>query len=214
VKRLLLLTFFSAFFMSGIVAQSLEVGVVGGLELAGGVAKEPGIPIKGSPGFGFALGGMADVFLPNKQFSVRATLTFQHVWESDNSNGYTGHIHVSALCLPIDFVYHTSLANGRLFFGLGPYADMALGGHFSGTQGTDDAYPIEFGAGENNDIKRMDYGLDLLAGFQLNTNMQLTARFDWGLRDVSADTQAEQIHIRNFGVSFIYLIPTMVPKMK
>lgn len=188
-------------------SQNLQFGLQGGLCLAGASAKEPGIPIKGGPGIGFAIGAMGDYALPDKRFSIRANLTFQYQVVNDNSNGFTGHIDVAALSLPIDFVYHTPLANGKLFFGAGPYVDCALFGHFSGDQGSDDSYPIEFGSSPIDDIKRMDYGIDLLAGYQLQKNMQLTAKFDYGIRDVSADPTFEKIHVRNFVVSFVYVLP-------
>lgn len=182
-------------------SQNIRWGVEGGLNLSGGIARETGVVIKGDPALGYALGVLADIPLANPKWSIRPNLIFQH--EASNANIFDDetYIRVNYFNLPVDLIYHSKLAQNKLIFGFGPWFGYGLSGKYT-QQGY--TYAIDFGSSEANDAHRLDFGLDFLAGYQLADNMLLTAKFDLGLKDVSAQPDFVTIYTRSFGVSFIY----------
>ena len=53
-----------------------------------------------------------------------------------------------------------------------------------------------------------------MAGYQLKPDMMLTAKFDLGLRDVSAQSDFVTIYTRSFAVNFVYWLPALNGMMK
>lgn len=188
-------------------AQDIHWGFQGGLSLSGGIAKETGVTIKGKPGLGFAFGVLGDYQLSNPKWSIRAGLTFQHEASVADIFDDQTHIRVNYINLPIDLVWHPDFAQKRWVFGAGPWFAYGLSGKYTQDGAT---YSIEFGSSEANDAHRLDLGLDLMAGYKLNEDMMLTAKFDLGLKDVSAQPDFVTIHTGSFGVNFVYWMPTAV----
>jgi Outer membrane protein beta-barrel domain len=212
MKQMLLLLLVSGL-ASGARSQDIRWGVQGGLNLSGGIAKETGVVIKGDPALGYALGVLADIPLNNPKWSIRPALSFQH--EASNADIFDNgtYIRVNYFNLPIDVVYHPDFAEKRWVFGLGPWFAYGLSGKY--TQGGA-TYKIDFGSSDLNDAHRLDLGIDLMVGYQLKPGMMLTAKFDYGLKDVSAQSDFVTIYTRSFGVSFVYWMPRMMnlPKKK
>ena len=200
MKKVMLFLFFGAMGLA-VRAQDIRWGVQGGLNLSGGIAKETGVTIKGDPALGYALGVVADISLAKPKWSIRPALSFQH--EASNADIFDDgtYIRVNYFNLPIDVVYHPDFAGKRWIFGLGPWLAYGLSGKYTQDGAT---YKIDFGSSDVNDAHHLDFGLDALAGYQLKPDMMLTARFDFGLRDVSAQSDFVTIHTRSFGVNFVY----------
>jgi hypothetical protein len=194
-------------------AQDIRWGVQGGLNLSGGIAKETGVTIKGNPALGYALGVVADIPLPNPKWSIRPALSFQHEASVAEIFGDNTHIRVNYFNLPIDLIYHPDFVEKRWVFGAGPWFAYGLSGKY-----TQDGYTwsIRFGSSETNDAHRLDFGLGAMAGYQLKPDMMLTAKFDFGLKDVSAQPDFVTIYTRSFGVNFVYWMPNSLhlPKKK
>lgn len=205
------LFFLAAGMMSAGYSQDIRWGVQGGLSLSGGIARETGAVIHGDPGVGYALGVLADIPLPNPRWSIRPALSFQH--ETSNADIFDDEtfIRVNYFNLPIDVVYHPDFGDKRWVFGLGPWFAYGLSGKYT-QQGY--TYKIDFGAGETNDAHRLDLGLDVMVGYQLKTDMMLTVKFDYGLLDVSAQSDFVTIYTRSFGANFVYWWPALNGALK
>ena len=203
MKRLMLLMLMAAL-TTAAYSQDIRWGVQGGLNLSGGIAKETGVVIHGDPAVGYALGVLADIPLANPRWSIRPALSFQH--EASNADIFDDdtYIRVNYFNLPVDVVYHPDFAEKRWVFGLGPWFGYGLSGKYT-QQGY--TYKIDFGSAETNDAHRLDVGLELMAGYQLKDDMMLTAKFDYGLIDVSAQSDFVTIYTRSFGVNFVYWLP-------
>lgn len=203
MKKAVLLILAVVLFSAG-YSQDIRWGVQGGLNLSGGIAKETGVTIKGDPAVGYALGVLADIPLANPKWSIRPGLTFQH--EASNADIFADetYIRVNYFNLPVDVVFHPDFAGKRWVFGLGPWFAYGLSGKYTQDGYT---YSIRFGSSEDNDAHRLDLGLDAMAGYQLKPDMMLTAKFDFGLKDVSAQPDFVTIYTRSFGVNFVYWLP-------
>ncbi|HTR29323.1 MAG TPA: porin family protein [Puia sp.] len=188
-------------------AQDIRWGFQGGMNLSGGIARETGVVIKGKPAPGYALGVLADVPLANPRWSIRPVLSYQH--EASNADIFDDNtfIRVNYFNLPIDVIYHPDFAEKRWVFGLGPWFAYALSGKY-----TQDGYTwkINFGSSDLNDAHHLDFGLEALAGFQLKPDMMLTAKLDWGFKDVSAQPDFVTIFTRSFAVNFVYWMPNAI----
>jgi hypothetical protein len=59
----------------------------------------------------------------------------------------------------------------------------------------------------------VDFGLDCLVGYALLDDIDLTAKFDLGLNDNSADPQFVTIYTRSFALCFVYLFPAGLSRL-
>ena len=184
--------------------QSIQLGAEAGLNVSGAKATEPGVVFHGSPGIRFAIGGFADIALPNNSFSIRPKLLFSREAYTPVLFGDKTPVAISYINIPIPVIYHSTLAEKKLFFGLGPYFAYALSGKYV-SQGV--TTKIVWGNNPaQDDGKRLDIGLDALAGYQLDKKISLTAKFDWGIKDISAEPTFYKVHTLNFGITASYLL--------
>jgi hypothetical protein len=192
----------SCFFFSAGYGQDIQWGAEGGVNISGASATEPGVTFHGSAGIRFSIGGFADIPLSGQQFSIRPKLLFSREAYTPVLFGDKTPFAISYLNLPIPVVYHSMLAGNKLFFGLGPYFAYALSGKYV-SQGV--TTKIAWGSDPNQDDgKRLDIGADLLVGYQVDKNISLNAKFDWGIKDISAEPTFYKVHTRNFGITCAY----------
>lgn len=186
-------------------AQDIQLGALAGLNISGAHVKQDD-PIKGSPMPGFELGVFADIPFTDKKFSFRPALMYSYEGYKVNEFDVTAHIHVSFIKLPMPVIYHSSVAQNKMFFGFGPFIEYALSGKVS-RDDINSSYKIYFGSDKNkDDLKRFDAGACFLIGYQLQNNLFLTGKFDLGLINIS-DLDAK-ISSRSFGVTAAYVLQT------
>ncbi|MDR3716868.1 MAG: porin family protein [Puia sp.] len=201
-KSTLLLLFSGLFITTR--AQDIQLGAEGGLNVSGAHATEPGVVFHGSPGIRFSVGGFADLALPDRRFSVRPKLLFSRESYSPVLFGDKTPVTISYINIPIPLIYHSTLKDKKIFFGLGPYFGYALSGKYV-SQGV--TTKIAWGNDPaKDDGKRLDIGADFLAGYQLNKEIALTAKFDWGIKDISAEPSFYKVHTLNLGLTASYLL--------
>lgn len=185
-------------------AQDIQFGALAGVNLSGAHVKQDD-PIKGSPMPGFELGVFADIPFTDKKFSFHPALMYSFEGYKVNEFDVNAHIHVSFIKLPMPVIYHSNIAQNKLFFGFGPFVEYALSGKVS--RDDNSSYKIYFGSDKNkDDLKRFDAGACFLVGYQLQSNLFLSGKFDLGLINIS-DLDAK-ISTRSFGVTVAYVIPT------
>ena len=157
-------------------AQQLQYSVEGGINFSGAYAVENGMVIKGGPLPGFQLGVSATKTI-NQKISFQPSLLFVYggTYRTGIEVNHTKY-HASLLKLPLDVVYQKS---DKFFVGIGPYIGYAISGtHTLGGR----SYKIYFGSDPNkDDSRRLDAGLDVMAGYVLKPNLFLKGCFDLGL---------------------------------
>lgn len=146
----------------------------------------------------FHVGGLVDVPLASA-FSLQGGLTLSgkgnlQTWsgeDDDDGNFYEGSFRENLLYLelPVNAVYKT----GNLFFGAGPYMGYAVSGKWKEKFETDfgdgdvdkeeDSGNVVFN-GENAYRSRTDFGINFLAGYQVNSHMNIALGYGLGLRDI------------------------------
>jgi hypothetical protein len=152
---------------------------------------------------GFQLGLSTDVPL-EKDLSFRPKLQYAYEGYQPDIDGDHVNVRVAYLGTPLDIVYHTHLLQRRFFAGAGPYFAYAMNGTytFKGIN-TDMRFGNNYYAGDN--LRKTDYGVDLIAGLLLDRNFVLGTQFDLGLRNIDPSGASTPIHTRSAGVSLTYV---------
>ncbi len=185
--------------------QKISFGVKAGVNLATYSISDEDFyddEFKKRPTVSFHIGGLVDVPLASA-FSLQGGLTlsgkgFREVWSGEDEfddSYYEGSFKESimALEIPVNAVYKTR----GFFVGAGPYAAYALSGKwkekFEEDLGDGDIEKDEESgkvvfSGDNAYRTRTDFGINLLAGYQLNTHLSLAAGYGLGLKNIAKNT--------------------------
>lgn len=121
----------------------------------------------------------------------------------EDGESFTDKTNVMYLEIPVNVVAGFAAGPGKVFVGAGPYYGIALSGKnkweisYEGEteSGEED---IEFGS-EAEQMKRGDFGVNLLAGYQLTNGLNLHLGYGLGLGNLS-NTEGVSIKNRVFSV--------------
>lgn len=186
-------------------AQQFSYGAELGINGSGAIVKDPGGNPKGTPAIGFQLGGYAGYSLPTPHWSLSARLMYSYEGYQPDIYDTKATVRVSFLKIPVDLVYRPVLKDGKWVIGLGPYLGFGIGGHYSTNGGS--KVKINFGSnGDKDDLKRVDFGADLMAGYQVDKNILVRAAFDFGLINylTPGSTADASAHCLNLGITACY----------
>jgi hypothetical protein len=114
---------------------------------------------------------------------------------------------INYLELPFNVAYSAPVGDHFLTIGAGPYVAMGLNGKtvakLSDDIGiSDQEEEIVFGS-VGNEIKRWDYGANLMAGFIHRSGLMLKANYSIGIPNLANDGNPE-LRNRYFGLSLVY----------
>ncbi|RZK29866.1 MAG: hypothetical protein EOO61_20060 [Hymenobacter sp.] len=112
----------------------------------------------------------------------------------------------------MDFVYTTP--NG-FFIGAGPSVAFGISGKEEYSDGMNsESQTVEFGNGDDQ-LKRIDFGGNLLTGFQFRNGLLLNLNYNFGLNSLTNDTQDDvTVKSRYFGIRLGYIFNKTKPKKK
>lgn len=174
------------------------IGVKGGLSLSDAVMKDDDGDYSDETKMipGFHVGVILDLPL-NEVFSVETGLMLDtkgtKMDESDEGMSYESKIITYYLDIPVTLKATQELQSGMKIYGnVGPYVGYGLSGkdkwEYSGEgyseSGTDD---IEWGSGDDDHLKRLDFGITAGAGVVIN-NVIVGVSYDLGLANISSYT--------------------------
>lgn len=180
------------------VAQ-VRIGVTGGLQVASQQIKVQGITITGSNLVGFQAGLLLDAAV-SENLSIRPQVLYSVKGGKYNIGGNSFTTTFNYIEVPIQAVYGFPLSSGRVALGAGPYVAYALNGK---DKAGSVSQPVDFGS-EEDQIKRIDYGLRLSAGYELSSGLGVTAYYAPGLANFVNTTQGTAKNSA-FGLSLSYL---------
>jgi Outer membrane protein beta-barrel domain len=137
----------------------------------------------------FYVGGVADIKVLD-MFSVQPGLTFMSkgtksgaAFSGEEGSAIDGSINTSYLELPVNLIVNFNTGTGKFFVGAGPYAAYALSGNGKAGGVKED---MPFGSNDG-EFKRMDFGLNFLAGYQLTNGLNIHAGYGLGLGKILND---------------------------
>ncbi len=190
-----------------VCAQKVEYGAELGVNVSGAFVKDPGGDPHGSPLPGLQLGAYADLPLSPSGLAVEARLLY-------SSEGYKpviydtkASVRVSFLKIPVNIILKPADKDAKWKFGLGPFFALGIGGHYKREDVSADKIKINFGNDpDNDDLKRMDIGADLMAGYTVNNNLMVRAALDFGLINylTPGSTANASAHSLSLGITLVY----------
>ncbi|WP_313268456.1 porin family protein [Sphingobacterium sp.] len=156
---------------------------------------------------GFFVTGYLDAPV-SPYFSVQPGLSLQNKggkWKPTSSSETKES--VMSLDIPVNLVAKLPTGgSGNFFIGAGPYVGFGLSGKRKGevldgaVKGDRD---INFGSDASDDLKRTDFGINFLAGYQLTNGFQINAGYGLGLTnlDPKANSTAKN-RVWSVGIGF------------
>jgi len=123
-----------------------------------------------------------------------------------------GHLKLTYIEVPVNFIYKPILGTGRMLLGFGPYVGFGLGGKLENSTGkeTDVEFTKTYDAAiEKPQLKGIDYGGNFLAGYEFSNNFSFQVNAQLGLADLipassPGSTSKSKANNTGFGVSVGY----------
>lgn len=182
-------------------AQS-SFGISGGLSSALIDAKFEGITLTSDAKIGF-IGGLIVSSPIAKRFSFRPELNFVQKGGTINfaQEGIKDNTTLNYIELPLNVVYSSKR---KFFFGAGPSLAYGISGKYKITGMYTESGNLKFGSGDNADFKPLEFGVNLLAGWQFTNGIFFTINYNTGISNISA-TSDEKDHNSYLGLRIGYM---------
>lgn len=179
----------------------------------------PGIDLSTKNRVGFTAGLIADIPIGESGLRLMPELNFvQKGLKADGTVDIDilgqivtaqaeANINLSYIDIPVNLAYAVEAGNGRFIIGAGPYAGFGLSGKSKVKvsalgQSEEEEDDIEFGSDEDQ-IKRMDFGANFMAGYIMNNGLMLKVNYSLGLTNLSNVSDSDWKN-RYFGVTVGY----------
>ncbi|RKO69078.1 PorT family protein [Sphingobacterium puteale] len=110
---------------------------------------------------------------------------------------------IMTLDIPVNAVAKFPTTSGNFFVGAGPYVGFGLSGKYKGEDNQSKfENDIKFGSEAGNDLKRTDFGVNFLAGYQLSNGFQINAGYGLGLTNLSPNGGSIKNRVWSIGIGF------------
>ena len=151
---------------------------------------------------GFHFGGTAE-FPASEALSVQTGLLYSTKGYKINDGDFSTALNLNYLEIPINAIYKIEVGGSKLCLNAGPY----LGYAFSGSLAYgDESYDYKIGSGDEDDIKALDYGINIGAGVELNDKITIGLQYGLGLANISSYTEyGYKSNNRVIGISVGYM---------
>lgn len=197
-------------------AQAL--GVKAGLNLSNLIMKDDdetySEDFKMNPGFHFGLTAEFPItemisFEPALLLSTKGAKILEEETYSGETYKYEGKVNLFYLDIPLTAKAYFDIENARAYGVFGPYLGMGLSGKskwegsYMGETESEET-DINWGSDEEDDLKRLDFGLSVGAGVEIKS-VQIGLSYNLGLTNISANTYGgEKTNNRVLGISIGY----------
>ena len=140
----------------------------------------------------FQIGGLVDIPV-GTSFSIQPGLTLTGKGNKTEYEDSGDEFKLRANILYLEIPVNAVIKFGGLYLGAGPYASLALSGKNKGemtiagvTEKVDD--DIEFG-NSDDELRRTDFGVNVLGGYQLSNGLNFGANYGLGLNNLTDDDE-------------------------
>ncbi|MBC8153095.1 MAG: PorT family protein [Bacteroidetes bacterium] len=201
----LFLSLSAVLLVSTVAFAQLRVGTTGSLQFARVNIKTPLGPDVVDNILGFQAGILLNAALTDN-FSLRPQLLYSAKGFKRSDSSVDTKALFNYVEMPVQLMYAIKSGPGRFALGAGPYIGYGLGGKTTMTfRGESDSFDVEFGS-ERNQLKRLDIGLYLSAGYELASGLILSVYHAPGLTNLSnAPVSEGSVKNTAFGASVGFL---------
>jgi hypothetical protein len=201
MKKIILLAIILTVFKNTMHAQT-SFGIQAGITSAFINGRLDGLTLSSDAKAGFTA-GFTTSSLIEKHWSIRPELNFTQkgavINFTDEAIKYNTTFNY--LELPVNMVYSFK---GKFFLGAGPTIAYALSGKYKITGMYTESGDLKFGSGSDADYKPVEFGFNILAGYQLASGIFFTANYNAGISNISAD-DSEKDHSSYLGLRIGYM---------
>ena len=167
-------------------AQKSKIGFTGGI---GGGAAITNFSYENSThnpssNTGLTAGILWDVPI-RKSFSFQPAINY--IRKGDEESMPTGNLTLVLNCLETqyNFLYHTAGDNGHFFVGVGPSATLHINGKWKLEKaGAKQESSVKLGKTKIDDLKKQDFGVTGLIGYQFSKVVSISASYNQGLTNL------------------------------
>jgi len=159
---------------------------------------------------GFNVGVNAEIPLA-PDFYVQPGLLFSTKGAKQKNTGADDlKVTISYLEIPINLLYKPTLGDGKLLLGFGPYIGIGVGGKLKqGSNSADLQFKNDVSATETKPtLKRMDFGGNLLAGYELSSKISIQLNAQLGMTNLEPKIAGKKPDAKTkntgFGISVGY----------
>lgn len=215
-----LLSIASSFLLLGpSFAQTIKIGFQAGMTLSQAVAKDDiGNKERADISIGETAGFIFD-FPLGKTISIQPAINYvqkgakevlyYEAYPTEDVKKVTAGARPQYIELPVNFIYNTRTNKGNFFFGTGPTFAFALGGNkdtinlnFANGEFSTGKEKIKFGNTKDDDMRGVDIGANVLAGYQSKSGLILSMNYNIGLSNLLPKTDANNMKEEGFARFF------------
>ena len=211
MKKLLLLTVvFTTCYCAG-NAQSTRFGFTAGTVFANYQSKGGGVSENLNSKTGLTAGILVDI-PSGKYFSFQPALNFvqKGAKDEETSGGvtYKTKLNINCIELPLNLLYNASGNTGNFFIGAGPSLAFSLSGKTKFEDGTNSTSEnIKFGNGDDDDIKGLDLGANVITGYCFPNGLFLSVNYNTGLSNLAPGSSSDvKLTSHYFGIKLGILL--------
>jgi hypothetical protein len=190
-KQLLFTMSMAAFLQVSLFAQKARFGIQAGPTMSNVVAKFGDVNSTSDFKVGFTAGFLIDKPI-NAHFIFQPALNFVQKGSSTSDGDYSSTMTLNYIEVPLNFLYRAQAAKG-FFGGIGPSIGVGISGQSK--DGTEKE-TIHFGPDEE-DVKRMDLGGNLVAGYLFGNGLQVAGNFNKSFSNMVNGEDASDIKLKN-----------------
>ena len=159
------------------------------------------LSVANDPKVGFLIGVLGEVDFG--QLGFRPELNYIQKGSKYGFGSGSSKITLNYIQVPLNVVYNLELGkSGKLFFGLGPEVAFGISGNSKNSSGKTkvkfDGKETDSSGGDNyKHLKRTDFGVTVLAGFQLEMGAFAKIGYTLGLTDIDPDKNNSDPYFRS-----------------
>lgn len=191
------------------MAQKARLGIKSGLNITDVTTNDKAENEAFGPRSAFHLGLVADIAITD-HLAFQPQLNYSCRGAREDHSGHKDVYKFNSLEIPLNYVYKAAgNGNGGFFAGAGPNIGFNFNGKLVATDDPDENTDFEFGS-DAGQIRRMDLGLNFLAGYELKNGIFVSANYTRGLTNwLNTD---EKWRNNVFAVSVGYFFKTKAKK--
>ena len=180
-------------------AQKARLGFSGGATLANMSMKLDDIKISASSKIGFTAGLLLDKPISDHVIFQPAVNFVQKGTKSKESDGSAT---LNYLEVPLNFMYRSNNRDG-FFAGAGPSFAYGLGGKSKDGDFKED---INFGSGDNDDLKSFEFGANITAGYITRSGFLIAVNYNMGISNLEIDSDYGKTRNNYWGLRLGYIL--------
>jgi Outer membrane protein beta-barrel domain len=187
-------------------AQGTRFGFTAGVAFSNNTAKIDGEKDHGKSVTGITAGILVDI-PAGKHFSIQPAINFLQKGAKDEDMGLELKMMVNSIEVPLNFLYNTRGEGGDFFIGAGPSVAFALSGKIKIGGTTPRDIDMKFGNDDDDNLKGMDVGANILTGYCFSNGFFLSANYNLGLTNLyPRGSSDETLKSHYFGIKLGFLL--------